>query len=111
MSQEGFLNMSQPGFNAPEFPGSQVTGMVVDNSGDDPLSIAARLPVHAPLALEKPKPAPFILEYSLHGQPIRESHISVKHALSSVRRLRSLGITPQTSTDRKAYAEMMGQKA
>jgi len=102
-------------FNSPAFPGSDLPPSVVDhavdNSGNDPLSVAARAPVHAPVAAEKPKPAPFCLDYVLHGQPITERHISVAHALSSKRRLESLGITPQTSTDPVAYREMQDRKS
>jgi hypothetical protein len=87
-------------FTTPVFPNSDTAVKTAPVAGNDPLSVAARRPVHRPLPVEEQKPTPYHLSYVSHdGQAIVENHQTIPLALASVRRLKNIGIIPVTSTD------------
>lgn len=73
----------------------------VDNSGKlDALSLAlaaSRKPKEVQPEPEKPA-GKYALDYSLKGVPIRETHVTIPHALARIAALGRLGIVPSTST-------------
>lgn len=78
------------------------TAPPVDNTGNtDELSLAvaaesSRNAVHIPEPVAKP--CKYQLDYLLDGKRHTEKHVTIEGALASVRRLRTIGIVPATST-------------
>jgi hypothetical protein len=77
-------------------------GQAVNNTGKTDelsLAVAASLaPKPVTLVQEIKAAGKYALDYFLHGEAIHETHATLPHALARVASLRTLGITPATST-------------